>query len=376
MMPVKRTLVLPGIVVLACLTRSAGARGAENAPTRGLPALPGTAPASSADALRQNAGPLASPTPQPLDDRARRGIVLVEQHGDPIAIGTVLGRDGRVLTALSALAGAARVDLRYADGSVLVARVGRSDKASDLALLVPLSPAAWTEGLDASDIDPDGAELRAMLPSRGGRLGATPAEVRGDVAAHGEKGQPTVRMLNVSVKAPTVAGAPLLDSGGRVVAVLVHACKVIPTFPPASPMGSAGGEQLPLPPPPCVPEALGAPVAAIRSFLAGPVSPAAPWLGIRGEAEEQGRVRGVRVVATASSSPAERAGLRPSADVIVAVEGQPVDTPERLAELIGRHTVGDTVKLLVFSDSGFRDVRVYLSGDRHGNETPTSGPQR
>ena len=299
--------------------------------------------------------------------------MLVEQHGDPIAIGTILGRDGRVLTALSGLAGAAGVDLRYADGSKVIARVGRSDKASDLALLVPQSP-PWAEGLDASDIDPAGADLRAMLPSRGGRLGATPAEVRGDVAAHGEKGQPTVRMLDVSVKAPTVVGAPLLDSGGRVVAVLVHACKVIPTFPAASTMG--GGEQLPLPPPPCVPETLGARVAAIRSFLTGPVSPAAPWLGIRAQPEEHGRVRGVRVVATAPSSPAERAGLRPVADVIVAVDGQPVDTSARLAELIGRHTVGDTVKLLVFSDSGFRDVPVYLSGDRRGNDTPTSGPQR
>jgi serine protease Do len=373
MVPVKRALVVSGIVVLACLSRSAGASGVENAPTRGLPALPGAPRASSADASRQNGGPLASPTPQPFDDRVRRGIVLLEQHGDPIAIGTILGRDGRVLTALSGLAGAAAVDLRYADGSKVVARVGRSDKASDLALLVPQSP-PWTEGLDASDIDPDGTELHAMLPSRGGRLGATAAEVRGDVAAHGEKAQPTVRMLDVSVKAPTMAGAPLLDSGGRVVAVLVHACKVIPTFPTASTM--EGGEQLPLPPPPCVPETLGAPVSAIRSFLAGPVSPAGPWLGIRGEPEEQGRVRGVRVVANAPSSPAESAGLRPGADVIVAVDGLPVDTPARLAELIGRHTVGDTVKLLVFSDSGFRNVPVCLSSARRATETPrTTSPK-
>ena len=216
-----------------------------------------------------------------------------------------------------------------------------------------------------------------MVPSRGGRLDATPAAVHGDVAAHGEKGQPTVRMLDVSVKAPTMAGAPLLDPGGRVVAVLVHACKVIPTFPAASTMG--GGEPLPLPPPPCVPETLGARVATIRSFLAPvsrPVSRAAPWLGIRGQHDERSGVRGLRVVATASSSPAERAGLRPSADVIVAVDGQPVDTSARLAELIDRHTVGDTVKLLVFSDSGYRYVPVSLSGDVHGSATPTGGPQR
>ena len=293
----------------------------------------------------------------------RRGIVVVEQHGVPIAIGTVLGRDGRVLTALSGLAGAVGADLRYADGSMAHAQVVRSDRASDLALLVPQA-LGWTEGLDASDVDPDGADLRAMLPLRGGRLGPTLAEVSGDVAAHGQRGQPTVRMLNVSVKAPPMAGAPLLDSSGRVVAVLVNACKVIPIFPPAS--AAAVGEQLPFPPPPCVPEALGAPVEAIRSFLSGSVSasPAAPGLGIRGEPEKQGSVRGVRVVATAPSSPAEKAGLRPNADVIVAVDGHAIETPGRLAEFIGGHAVGDTVNLLVLSDSGFRNVPVHLSGGR------------
>jgi serine protease Do len=286
----------------------------------------------------------------------RRGVVLVEQHGAPVAIGTVLGRDGRVLTALSGLAGAVGADIRYADGSTVHAQVGRSDKASDLALLVPQS-LGWTEGLDASNVDPDGAELRAILPVRGGQLRPTPAEVRRNVAAHGQKGQPTVRMLDVSVQALPVAGAPLIDSDGRVVAVLVHACKVIPMFPPGSTMGL--GEPLP----PCVPEALGVPVEAIRAFLAGSTAPETPWLGIRGE-PAQGDVRGVRVVATTSSSPAERVGLRPNADVIVAIDGHPIDTPERLADLIGSHAIGDTVKLLVFSDSRFREVPVHLSGGR------------
>jgi putative serine protease PepD len=355
---VKRALVLPGIVLVACLARSAGARGADGDPSAGLPALPGAPQASSADASGRNAPPLASPTSQQLAEHVRRGVVFIEEHGAPIAIGTVLGRDGRVLTALSGLAGASGAEVRYADGSTTHAQVERGDKASDLALLVPQS-LAWTEGLDSSDLDPDGAELRAMLPSGGGRLGPAVAEVRGDVAAHGEKGQPTVRMLEVSVKGPPMAGAPLLDRAGRVVAVLVHACKVIPTFPAGPPTGV--GEQLPLPPPPCVPEALGAPVPAIRSFLAGVATPAVPVLGLRGEPDQKGSVRGVRVVAIAPAGPAERAGLRPNVDVIVAVDGQSLDTPERLAGLIARHAVGDTVKLLVFSDSVFRDVPVHLS---------------
>jgi S1-C subfamily serine protease len=72
----------------------------------------------------------------------------------------------------------------------------------------------------------------------------------------------------------------------------------------------------------------------------------------------------VRIIAVAPSSPAERAGLRPHADVIVAVDGRHLETPERLAEVIGRHAVAETVKLLVLNDDGFREVAVTLSGGR------------
>ena len=67
---------------------------------------------------------------------------------------------------------------------------------------------------------------------------------------------------------------------------------------------------------------------------------------------------GVRVVAVAPSSPAEKAALKPTTDVIVAVDGHPIDTPEKLAELIGQHAPGDTVKLLVFAGEQFREVAV------------------
>jgi hypothetical protein len=296
-----------------------------------------------------------------LDDRVRRGLVLVEEHGAPVAVGTILGRDGRVLTALSGLAGATRVDLRYGSGSVVHASIGRSDEAADLVLLVPDSPMS-VEGLDAGDVNPEGMDLHAMLPAQGGRLVSVSAEVHGDVAAHGQRSLPTVRMLQVLVHAAPLAGAPLLDASGRVVAVLVHACKVVPVFPAAPPRD--GEEPLPLPPPPCVPEFMGAPVASIRWFLGEPAPATAPSLGIHGEPAVQANVRGVRVLAVAPSSAAERVGLHPNADVIVAADGRPVDSPEKLAGVIGKHAGGDTVKLLVLSDAGFRDVAVRLPGGR------------
>jgi serine protease Do len=113
----------------------------------------------------------------------------------------------------------------------------------------------------------------------------------------------------------------------------------------------------------CSPAVFGAPVTAIRSFLSRtPASAAvpAPWLGIRGEADGSGTARGVRVVAVAPQSPAEKAGLKSGSDVIVAVDGQPIDSPEKLADAIGKHAPGETVKLLVLSQDKFRDVSVAL----------------
>jgi S1-C subfamily serine protease len=108
---------------------------------------------------------------------------------------------------------------------------------------------------------------------------------------------------------------------------------------------------------------MGAPVSAIRSFLAkAPPNavPPPPWIGIRGEHAQAGAVRGVRVVAVAPSSPAQKAGLKADTDVIVAADGHPIDTPEALAEAIGKHGAGETVKLLVFGDDKFREVVVGL----------------
>ncbi len=357
---VKRSLVSMGLVAAAGMASPAAAQPPSPSPwLPGLPSAPaspdGTSTASRpAGQLAQVAQPPrlpGDPTPGQLYERVRRGVVALEHNGVPLAVGTVLAGDGRVLTALSGLAGADGADVRYADGTLVHAKVGRSDKVVDLALLVPQSN-TWTDGLSASEADPAGSELRAMLPSRGSRLGPIGAGVRGEVDAHSRGGEALARMLDVDVKGSPVAGAPLLDVTGRVVAVLVRACKG-----PAAeePQPGQPGQPLRV----CMPIVLGAPVSTIRTFLTQ--SPAAPWLGIRGEPEGEGNVHGVRVLAVAPSSPAEKAILKPS-DVIVAVDGRPIDTPEALSDVIGRHAAGDAVKLLVFADDKFREVVVALRG--------------
>ena len=336
-----------------------------------LPQLPGQADRTTsppaADAATAN-GP-APLTPQQLYDRFRQGIVAIERGGVPVAIGTVLAGDGRILTALSGLAGADAADVHYADGTRVHATLGQSDKDRDLALLVPQSRKGG-DGLVASDSDPMATELRAILPTHGARLGPAGVGVNGPAEAHARDGEPLVQMLDLDLKGPPVAGAPLLDLTGRVVAVLVRACKGSPpSGDPSSSVGAWPGSDLRAPKgtpgAACLPIIVGAPVSAIRSFLsktppAAPASGAAPWLGIRGEPQSVGGVRGVRIVAVAPSSPAEKAGLKPGADVIVAVDGQPVDSPERLAEALSKRAVGDAVHLLVLGAEKFRDASVVL----------------
>jgi len=291
----------------------------------------------------------------------RRGVVAIEKNGVPLAIGTVLGGDGRILTALSGLGGADGADVRYADGTTVHATVGHADKDADLALLIPQA-GKWTDGLTASEADPAQSSLRAMLPARGAHVGPAEAALKGRIDAHTRDGLPLLQMLDVELKGAPIAGAPLLDATGSVVGVLVRACKgALAT--PAADTPWAAWAKTPPPKAACTPVVLGEPVTAIRTFLsrtpASAVAPV-PWLGIRGEAETEGTTRGVRLTAVAPQSPAERAGLKPNVDVIAAVDGRPIDGPETLAAAIGQHAPGDTVKLLVLGDGKFRDVAVAL----------------
>jgi S1-C subfamily serine protease len=334
-----------------------------------LPSLPGGDAASTASPVSPR--PL---TPQELYERVRRGVVAIEHNGIPQAIGTVLGGDGRILTALSGLSGSDGADVRYADGTAVHAKVAQSDKELDLALLVP-DGERRTEGLTASEVDPSAADLRVMLPSHGTRLSPAEAGVKGQADAHARDGNPLMHLLDVSLKGPPIAGAPLLDSTGSVVAVLVRACK----GPGAQPQAQEDGAATPpgvWPSPPaapavkaaaaaCMPVMLGAPVSTVRAFLAhaeaaAPAPAPSAWLGIRGETQGSGNVRGVHVTAVAPSSPAEKAGLKAATDVIAAVDGQAIDSPESLSAAIGKHAPGDTVKLLVYGGDKFREVVVAL----------------
>jgi serine protease Do len=363
---VKRSLLLSASAVMSLALPSpalAQRPAPPLPPLSSADSLPGTSAAHLPAGVDAQTSGAAAVSARQLFEHVRRGVVALERNGVPLAIGTVLDGDGRILTSLSGLAGADTADVRYADGTLVRAKVGNGDKVTDLALVIPQT-GRWTEGLSASEADPVGTPLRAMLPARGARLGPAQAGIKGRVDAHARDGEP-VPMLDVEVKGPLVAGAPLLDATGSVVAVLVRACKGPAAASDPMPWAAWGAAQeaAKVAPAACTPVVLGAPVSAIRSFLAKTPATAiapTPWLGIRGEPVQAAAVHGVRVVAVAPSSPAQKAGLKADADVIVAADGRPIDSPDKLADEIGKHAPGETVKLLVFCEDRFREVVVTL----------------
>lgn len=307
---------------------------------------PAKAPAASAKL------PLpAAASAKAAADKAKKGVVVLERKGQPLALGFILARDGRILTALSPLGDGNAIDVRYADGGVVRAHVGHSDRMWDLALLVP-EVARGADGLVASESDPfrAGADLAAFTSAQGKAqplalavkghrtfLGADDALLRDAIDLAGKLGAKDL-------------GTPILDDTGGVVGIVARGCVPLES-------GSI-----------CSPVPFGAPVPVLRKFLSGaPDSPppVTPWLGMQVIADATPFARGVRVQVVQPESPADEAHLRgganrDKADLVVAVDGAPVTSPEALSDAIREHAVGDRLTLLVFSDGKFRDVPVIL----------------
>lgn len=334
-------------------------------PARTAPSAPQGHPAPPAGAQKTppppppKASPPKAPPPQTVaaadvGSPIEPGVVAILRNGQPAAMGLVLGGDGRIVTSRTGLGGNSKnIVVRYADGSTAAANVGHEDRASDLALLVP-QKAAWTSGFVPSSRALESGPL-TIYEIRGKQVGRRIANATGAAGANN---------FDVDVSGPAFIGSPAMDDRtGQAAGLVVASCDVAVD-------------------PKCKPKTRLATVASLRAFLRTiPAAAAIPttYLGVRGERGVGNFARGVRVLEVVPGSPAAQANLTAGADgdLVLAVAGKPVLTPEELTAAVRAHAPGEKVPLTLFSKGVYRQVDVILaksSGEGGSVAPPKPGP--
>jgi S1-C subfamily serine protease len=241
--------------------------------------------------------------------------------------GVVVTADGHILTASHVVTGAEKLDVTFSDGRRVSGRVTAIDPDTGLALLhiapfpgMVVAAVASSAGLKLGQacvaVSSQGREVRTV---NAGVISAFPPfegywEYRLDRVVQ------TDAVIN-----PGSSGGPLVDAQGRVVAILSFSQSELQRTSFAIPVELVTG------------------VLDEMIRDGGIQSRAArPWLGTYTVSVDGG----VGVVAVLPGSPAERAGLR-QRDVILQVNGVPVESRGDFYRVVWKGKVGDPFELIV-----------------------------
>jgi S1-C subfamily serine protease len=262
--------------------------------------------------------------------------------------GFVWDADGHIITNNHVVQGAAEAKVRLNDGRDYDARLVGASPAHDIAVLrirVPdRQPAALPIGTSAD------LKVGQKVFAIGNPFGLDWSLTTGIVSAldrslPAEDGRTMIEHLIQTDAAinPGNSGGPLLDSSGRLIGINTA------IFSPSGAYAGVG---------------FAVPVDTVNRVVPQLVAKGKytrPALGIVTDEQlnqqlaKQLGVKGVAVLKVEPGSPAEAAGLRaarPAAgggvvpgDIIVAIDGKPVDSVARLVNRLDEHKVGDTIKL-------------------------------
>lgn len=337
-----------------------GASGSQSSPVPSAPAVVGGAQVYSEDLVVGVYERVSPSVVNITNSRIRQSTLGEEEVPRGTGSGFIVDPRGWIVTNAHVVEGAQALDVTFAEGTTVSAKVLGTDRASDLALVQAEIPQNLLQSgqvtvakLGDSDKlrpgqmaiaigNPFGLERTITVGVISGLNREFPSEVAGRPVRGGIQ---TDAAIN-----PGNSGGPLLNAAGEVIGVNSSI---------ESPVGASVGVGFAVP--------INTVKRALDDMAAGRVVQH-PRVGIQGLPVTQRLVeqlglpvqKGVYVVQVVAGGPAEKAGIRGAVppgrpvpdeppkggDVITAIDGQPVAKIANVAEYIElRKRVGDTVKL-------------------------------
>jgi S1-C subfamily serine protease len=292
----------------------------------------------------------------------RRGWFLEIYPAKDLGSGFIIDNEGRILTNYHVISGSNQVEVTLPDQTKYKAEILMRDRPDDLAL-IKISPRKPLPFLRLGDSDK--LQVGQKVLAIGNPFGLDLTLTTGVVSSLGRtiQGGANDQVLEGMIQTDAAinsgnSGGPLLDSQGNVVGVNTA------IYTPSG--GSIGiGFALPINRAKAMLEdyrigrrraRLGVTVVYIAGDLA--------------EALELPREGGLLVQEVAPDSPADAAGIRPAeraviigntqvgigGDLIMAIDGKPVDRSDAIARALARKRAGDTMVLTVFRNG--RTIRL------------------
>jgi S1-C subfamily serine protease len=329
---------------------------------------------SSVDVTNRTSG---SESVQEIARRSAPSIVVVQattSDGQGLGTGFVTDRGGHILTNAHVVSGAKQVRVSFDDKSTREARVLGVDETMDVAVLkvddLPASATPLPLGSSGSLVVGD------PVVAIGNPLGFEQTVTTGIVSALKRviTSPNDSAILNAIQTDAAInqgnSGGPLLDQDGRVIGI-------------NSQIASENGGNVGI--------GFAIPIDAIRPVANSIIATGHArhaWMGIRGQeltpdvARALGRpgLEGVAVVSVDRRGPAARVGLQPStagenarvpkgADVIVAVDGAPVEDMADVNKAVSDHAVGERISVTVLRN-GTRVTKQLTLADRPSDLRP------
>ena len=295
------------------------------------------------------------------------------EHAPPshgIGSGFIVSPDGYVLTNAHVVADASEVIVRLTDRREFSAKVIGADKRSDVALIkIAATGLPFVQFGDPSKVRPGQWAIAIGSP-----FGFENSVTAGVVSATGrtlpdDSGSSYVNFIQTDAAVnPGNSGGPLLNYHGQVIGINTMI---------ASSVGQSAGIGFAIP--------INTAKAVLNDLLTlGRVR--RPALGVRtipidSEIADELSLAaeyGLLIVQAVPGGSADRAGLRGGTeraylgntpimiggDLIVAIDGEKVDSQQILAQVMNRHRAGDTVKVTIFRGKKKLEVSVELGEAR------------